>query len=215
MGYLLASEREVTHHESNITETVSDEFVHDNVLRPHTHKVRYGNGRWVFANRMEYDGEDRLITKWVGGMPMEEDRFLQEVNYAYDDIGRLIRINNPSTFLCNIGKEVCDFSLKLDFPLLWGENCDRLSGVKINGQVYSLATSWDLLAHQSQIAPAIEEALDAYGLDGEVTIDFVEVLGGQTLSINVTGTFATELSLILGTCGEEVALTPDCCIIPP
>jgi hypothetical protein len=81
VGYLLASEREVTHN-SGITETVSDEFVHDNVLRPHTHKVRYGNGRWVFANRMEYDGEDRLITKWVGGMPMEEDRFLQEVNYA-------------------------------------------------------------------------------------------------------------------------------------
>jgi hypothetical protein len=40
----LASEREVTHHESNITATVSDEFEHDNVLRPHTHKVRYGNG---------------------------------------------------------------------------------------------------------------------------------------------------------------------------
>ncbi|MFM9948792.1 MAG: hypothetical protein ACKV1O_12705 [Saprospiraceae bacterium] len=62
---------------------MADVFEHDNVLRPHTHKVFYGNGRWVFANRMEYDAEDRLITKWVGGMPMEDDRFLQEVNYAY------------------------------------------------------------------------------------------------------------------------------------
>jgi len=213
VGYLLGSDREIVYN-SSITENVSDVFEYDNVLRPHTHKVFYGTGQWVFANRMEYDNEDRLITKWVGGLPMEDDRFLQEVNYAYDPIGRLVRINNPGTFLCNIEEEVCAFSLELNFPLLW-ENCDVVSAIKINGQTYPLTPALNLMTQQDDIAPAIEAALAAYGLDGEASTNFEDGSETQTLTIGVVDSRATELSLILGACEQEVAFTPNCCTIPP
>ncbi|NUO03508.1 MAG: hypothetical protein HUU01_23080, partial [Saprospiraceae bacterium] len=211
-GYLLASQREIVL--EGDTTVIGDEFEHDNVLRPLTHKVFYGDDRWVLANRMAYNIEDHLLIKWVGGMPMEDDRFLQEVNYAYDSIGRLIRINNTGTFFCNIEEEVCAFSLELTFPLLW-ENCDVISGIKINGEVYPLDSPLDLLTQQRLIGPAIEAILHAYGLGGKVSANSEEYPGGQTLTIRVKQSNATELSLILSTCGQEVAFTADCCTIPP
>ncbi len=71
------------------------------------------------------------------------------------------------------------------------------------------------VAHQRLIGPAIEAILNTYGLGGEVLVVFDEYPGGQTLSISVSRSSATELSLILGTCEQEVAFTPDCCTIPP
>jgi len=104
--------------------------------------------------------------------------------------------------------------LSLTFPLLW-ENCDLVSGVKINGQVYPLNSALDLLTQQRQIDTAIETALHAYGLGGEVIITFEESYEFHILKISVSGTQATELSLILGTCEQEVAFTSFCCTIAP
>jgi len=172
------------------------------------------------ANQMEYDGDDRLITKFVGGAPGNETRFLQEVNYAYDRISRLLRINDPGTFGCNIGEEVCELSLelKLSKATLAAGHCRRLEAIKVDNLTYTLPSPLSLtdVGQAPAITAAIQQALDLFGLGG--TANLVDIRNDADyfyFSSVVTGTQAGSMSWVLESCDQSPAYSSDCCIIAP
>lgn len=222
-GFVKRSTREVYHHTSGATQRIIDIFSHDDVLRPEKHRIQYGpdeDNDFVMANHLVYDEYDRLIKKFVGGAPGNENRFLQEVNYAYDAISRLLRINDPGTFGCNIGEEVCELSLELKLPKtsLTAGHCRRLEAIKVDNLTYTLPAPLDLTAvgQAPVITAAIQQALDLFGLDG--TANLVDIRNDADyfyFSSVVTGTLARSMSWVLQSCDQSPAYSSDCCIIAP
>jgi len=222
-GFVKRSTRQVQHNVSGAGPLIIDIFSHDNVLRPEKHRIQYGpdeHNDFVMANHLVYDEHDRLIKKFVGGAPGNENQFLQEVNYAYDAISRLLRINDPGTFGCNIGEEVCELSLELKLPktTLAAGHCRRLEAIKVDNLTYTLPAPLDLTAvgQAPVITAAIQQALDLFGLDG--TANLVDIRNDADyfyFSTVVTGTQAGSMSWVLQSCDQSPAYSSDCCIIAP
>ncbi|HRJ15143.1 MAG TPA: hypothetical protein PLI34_09135, partial [Saprospiraceae bacterium] len=221
-GFVKRSTREVHHHASDATQRIIDIFSHDNVLRPEKHRIQYGpneHNDFVMANHLVYDEHDRLIKKFVGGAPGNENQFLQEVNYAYDAISRLLRINDPGSFGCNIEEEVCELSLelKLSKKTLEEGHCRRLQAIQVDNLTYTLPAPLALTAvgQAPAITAAIQQALDLFGLDG--TANLIDIRNDADyfyFSSVVTGTLAGSMSWVLESCDQSPAYSSDCCIIP-
>jgi len=222
-GFVKRSTREVHHHASDATQRIIDIFSHDNVLRPEKHRIQYGpneHNDFVMANHLVYDEHDRLIKKFVGGAPGNENQFLQEVNYAYDAISRLLRINDPGSFGCNIEEEVCELSLelKLSKKTLEEGHCRRLQAIQVDNLTYTLPAPLALTAvgQAPAITAAIQQALDLFGLEG--TANLVDIRNDADyfyFTFAVTGTLARNMSLVLESCDQSPAFSSDCCIIAP
>jgi RHS repeat-associated protein len=146
---------------------------------------------------------------------------LQKVDYLYDESGRLTHINTPGEMECYLEEEFCEF--ELTFTRGNTASCTELIAVEVNGNVYTLSSSINILAGNAmppvaeQIESAIEEALDAYGLFGEasVTISFhlFPSPPHRKFTITVTNSNASSLKLLFEGCvkPEEFTKSEDCC----
>ena len=87
------------------------EHFSDDILRLEKTYMTLGEETFLL-NKLGYDGEDRVITKYLHAQNSAENSFLQEINYGYDAIGRLTSINgvdsnNDGIFDGIEGSSVC------------------------------------------------------------------------------------------------------------
>ncbi|MEL6657491.1 MAG: hypothetical protein AAFR36_13635, partial [Bacteroidota bacterium] len=114
---------------------ILETFTFDEVLRPSTHSIAYGDSTDELS-RLVYNNEDQLVVKLLG---KQDSLYLQQVDYYYDDIGRIIAINSFAGYECEVGNTVCE--LGLEFYLTDDEvenfECVNLESIEVDGQVYA------------------------------------------------------------------------------
>lgn len=192
-------------------------FDFDDIIRPESHKVVVEGNEYEVA-RMYYDDEDRLKVKLVG--KTLNDKFLQQVDYYHDKIGRIVAINSFGDFECSQGEAVCDFENAFQLSLR-GEKCALINGIEIDGAVYTLPEPINPLTDPSLmvVAKVIEDALLYFGLEGSVTeqTELIEDEFAIQFTVIVSNTNASSIRILFY--GHEcfpVALNAgECCDVPP
>ena len=185
--------------------TIDYKFTFDDILRTTMTSLTY-DGETKVVDQLVFNGLDQVKQKIVGGG-------LQTVDYDYDGIGRLVRINSPIESGCIEEVEACQ--------LYWGtagtsdqfndELCGKLTAVRLDGVVYTLPTP--LPASQtSAIEAFINAKIKAIGKVGGCEFHYQNIIGQTEVHISIMKTNIQSAQLIFETCGYTLQ-SKDCCNI--
>lgn len=211
----ILSTREVFSGDINIV--VNNRTEYDDVLRPTESYLRLGNAPEYFLSRYVYSSEDQITTKFLGGT--QNGDFLQRVTYTYDDLYRLVKINDPVDYSC-LQQDVptyCDFTAKyfVDFST----KCSRVTGIIIDNELINFTQPVSLLS-QSSASNLLEEINTIFasrGLDAEFyqTAETDNVSGYEYV-FSVSNLDANQFSLVFGqqNCNFNVEFIRENCCTP-
>ncbi|MEM6769480.1 MAG: RHS repeat-associated core domain-containing protein, partial [Bacteroidota bacterium] len=216
LGSITAINKKIDHLGESLE--VQETFPTDDVLRPAGHTIKIGD---LEANtaRNFYNNQDHLLVKLVGQVG-QSDRFLQQVDYYYDNIGRLTDINSFGDYECNIGNSICELGLTFvrydqDFE---DKECTRINMVRVNGNAFEYISD---ASTPEELAADLEVALDAALMDagyaGTVTVtNYYTVDLGYGFNVTIASTDADNVSIEFRDCAEaEVFTVGDCCTVDP
>jgi YD repeat-containing protein len=188
------------------------DFSFDEILRPEETSLKVGSEAAKVISSLEYTPYDQVKTKFLG--QVSSDEFLQKVDYFYDPIGRLIQINTPGQQEC-VTEDICAMEAVLEYRSSGGifpDTCIDLSGILINGNLYDIDPSVNVVSDNISLADSIAAALDYFGLIGGVHQE--DSLAVQTFIITLTvmSTNADSIALVFDDCSAPVYFSIiECC----
>ena len=187
---------------------------YDELLRPVSESLTHGFETQTLRE-LSYDNRDLVSTSWIGSKIT--GLYLQEINYSYDAIGRLTRINDPIEQDCFEAEEYCKLTIEENFNRQPRTTCLRFSAIMINGERFELDNILDVLDDNNSegLEKIIQDILNLRGLQGTASVS-LEPLGIYwDFVVTVTNTSATDLVLIAADdneCEDIEAVKSDCCV---
>lgn len=217
LGNILSTTDKITHAGQELT--VSNIFGYDEVIRPSRHWVGAGE-LGVEVNRLIYDARDRLVVKLVGDIADSEET-LQQVDYYYDKIGRIVAINSFGGYECNVGEQICQQSLEISLTnkQLTNLQCVEIATVNISGLVYEPTDNFTGNTPEEfgdYIVEVLEDALHVLGHIGAITQTHELTEDGFTFLFTIDNTDALDIRLQFENCDDVFSFElGECCEVLP
>lgn len=177
---LLESMETIVNSPAMLSDTVGFGFEFNDVLLP-TKTSMTKSGETTILSLIGGYERDLVQNKFIGHSG--DNGYVQAMDYGYDELGRLIRINFPGTAECLIDDGFCSMSGTVIIkPSISGE-CGYLTSIILeeNEIPVSPAINLNILSGAIQLEQVLDSLLQAYGYFGnahvEVETDGIPALG--------------------------------------
>lgn len=181
---------------TGLIDTVGFAFEFNEVLLPTKTTLIKGEESTVLSLIGNYE-RDLPGQKLIGHSG--DNGYLQAMNYGYDELGRLVRINFPGTTECLIDDGFCEMSTNMYIYPTASNACWFLAAIQLEDNLIQLNPQIDLRESSAVIdfEQLLDSLLNAYGYFGEVEIE-TEIQGSTSsdpikYTISVTNSLADKV----------------------